>query len=617
MNWEVPTMKSKISFFNRGISRNLLRRFWPLWTSYFGVLLLILPVSLSSRADMTVSRGAERADFWEWLRMEMDVAAVNAGIMTMYLSFFVGVIAAMAMFHYLYQNKSCGMIGSLPVRRETVFCTAWLTGLVPLLLADVLAVLVTALIFCTQGYLHLSALWDFLALAVLGNIAFYGFAVFCAMLTGNLLVLPAVYAVLSFTAIVAESAARYLLSTFVFGMESGGCTLDFLSPPVRLMRAVGSRYLRETFSYELSGLGVLAAYAAAGLLLSGAALLLYRRRRMETATDVVAIPALKPVFKYCLCFGTALVFANVVLAGFFNIRARELAAAGLVLGLMLVGGFIGYFAAEMLIQKTVKVFHGKWRGFAVACAVIALFVGVFEFDLTGYEKRVPAPEKLEAVSVMAMGKRAELKDPALIAAAQDFHRAVIADKAACEKEDGYYITLTYLLKNGRTLERSYSLPMTAAEAPDSLARRAEAILNAPAAVLARVQTALPVNDRTVVYAGVDHGEWFDNYQGEREFGYTGLELSPSEAASLYREGILPDAEAGHIDLAHLVTDEAYYAGAYPVRINITLRDPEDNDYRSAAYIEFEVEAVSENTLRWLAEHTNLELRTYAELGVTG
>lgn len=37
-------MKSKISFFNAGLFRSTLRRFWPLWTIHFAGWLLFLPV---------------------------------------------------------------------------------------------------------------------------------------------------------------------------------------------------------------------------------------------------------------------------------------------------------------------------------------------------------------------------------------------------------------------------------------------------------------------------------------------------------------------------------------------------------------------------------------------
>ncbi|MBQ6466286.1 MAG: hypothetical protein IJJ43_08470 [Oscillospiraceae bacterium] len=606
-------MKSKTSFFNAGVSRSLLRRFWPIWAAWFGVLLLALPVNLASKAQ-EMSEYALRTS-WEEAVAGMDLSVAQAGMATVFLSAFAAVIAAMAMFHYLYQSKSCGMMNSLPVKRETMFCTAWLTGLVPLLLADLLAALLTALLYCTRGFLHVRALLEFFALAAMGNIAFYGFAVFCAMLTGNLLVLPAVYAVLNFTAAVAEGSARELLSTFVFGMRSGGSALHFLSPPVRLMEKLGTSWI-QPYGYELNGLGALAAYAAAGLVLSGAALLLYKRRKMETAGDVVAIRVLKPVFKYCLCFGTALVFANVTLQLFYRAEARGLAAAGLVLGLMLIGGFIGYFAAEMLIQKTLKVFRGKWKGFAVACAVIALFVGMFEFDLTGYEKRVPAPEDVELVSLWSVGDVAELRDPALIAETTDFHRAVIENKAACEAgegDGGAVVTLSYFLNDGRELHRSYRLPEAGAEAPDSLTRRAEALLNAREAILARAMADLAFTGEWIIDAGIDYGVPEESPEGDF-FAWTGLVLTQEEAMSLYREGILPDAEAGHIGLAHLVRDETYYENIYPINISFTLRDPETEDYRKAAFRTFYVERDSVNTLRWLAEHTGIELRTWAELG---
>ena len=237
-------MKSRISFFNRGIAQNLLRRFWPLWAAYFCLLLLILPGELASQATIFSSIGSGAISYEEAVA-GMDLCAVHEGIAVVYISAFVGVIAAMAMFHYLYQSKSCGMMNCLPLRRETMFLTAWLTGIVPLLLSDLLVVLVTALLICTRGLLHVSALLEFLVLAAMGNIAFYGFAVFCAMLTGNILVLPAVYLVLNFAVAAVEGCGRELLSLFVFGMVNHSSKLHFLSPPVLLMEQLNITRLQR------------------------------------------------------------------------------------------------------------------------------------------------------------------------------------------------------------------------------------------------------------------------------------------------------------------------------------------------------------------------------------
>ena len=34
MSWEVPTMQSATSFFDRALFRRDLQRFWPLWFGY-------------------------------------------------------------------------------------------------------------------------------------------------------------------------------------------------------------------------------------------------------------------------------------------------------------------------------------------------------------------------------------------------------------------------------------------------------------------------------------------------------------------------------------------------------------------------------------------------------
>ena len=57
------------------------------------------------------------------------------------------------------------------------------------------------------------------------------------------------------------------------------------------------------------------------------ALLLYRRRALETAGDAVAVPWLRPVFKYFMALGGALALAGV-LFWVALVRARRRAARG-------------------------------------------------------------------------------------------------------------------------------------------------------------------------------------------------------------------------------------------------------------------------------------------------
>ena len=158
-------MKSKTSLFNQGVSLNLLKRYWPLWAGYFVLLLLVTPVALSGRVDRLAPGEM------------LNYTLLSTGVDVVYISMVVGVLAAMAMFNYLYSTKSCGMMNMLPIRRETMFITAFLTGLVPMLAADVLVMLITALFYGGRlVYFKTLLLW--LAMAVMGNVSFYGFAVF-------------------------------------------------------------------------------------------------------------------------------------------------------------------------------------------------------------------------------------------------------------------------------------------------------------------------------------------------------------------------------------------------------------------------------------------------------
>ena len=624
MSWEVRTMPSKTWSFNRGIAANYLKRFWPLWGAWLAGLLL----AAVSLAQAGISSFGPDSTYNVW---NFGVMLLNTSELFVMGTAGIAVLAAMAMFHYLYQPRGCGMMHALPLRRESLFVTAFLTGLVPLLCAELLVTLI-GMAMTLPGHYALAVSWlQWFGVLALGTVAFYGFAVFCAMLTGHWLVLPAVYAVLNLTAVVVESTGRDLLSLFVYGMRiPRGLKLGFLSPLYQLaitlncktivaaaerIDGTGAVNVYEVANgYTLEGFGWLTVYAVAGLLLAACALLLYRRRRLETAGDVVAIAVLRPVFKYCLSLGTALVFADLLLAMVFHQPRGGYGMAALVLGLMLLGAFIGYFAAKMLMQKTLKVFRARaFRGFAAVCAVLCLFVGLNEFDAFGYERRVPAADEVDYITVL----NAKIDEPETVSALIELHRAAIADKA--RQERGYRegalnvmtFELSYTLKNGGTLERLYLVCTNADELadPDSLGWQLERCYNLPEFLRERVTTAIPVTAQHVQYATLDvqqpriDGAWQPSLS---------VTLTGEEAEALYAEGILPDAEALHIGHRWYMDPDG--SRGLDATTNVTLNmllvgdRPEEH-----TWLDIPVETVSENTIRWLEENKGLTVVAMEEL----
>lgn len=264
-------MKQKTSLFNWGLCRGYLKRCWPLWTTYFAVLLLELPAQLPEYL-----RKAADGDVWRVNAVSMHILSAGRGAVL--LSAVFGAAAAMAMFAYLYNNRACSMVNALPIRRETAFATAFLTGIVPMLTADVLTAAIAAAIVSGNAAAA-GKIWTFLAFAVMGNIAFYGFAVFCAMLTGNLAVMPCVYLVLNGAVYLAEAAVRTVMSCVIYGFSSAGTYFEKLSPLVAVMDEVnlGIDYVYGqladgsdclTGEFEIRGLGLMGVYCAAGLVLT-------------------------------------------------------------------------------------------------------------------------------------------------------------------------------------------------------------------------------------------------------------------------------------------------------------------------------------------------------------
>ena len=608
-------MKSSRLSFNSAIARNTLRRCWPLWAAYLGFLLVTFPLPLLSE----IRTARERSGLLYACR---DVIG-NMAVFQALAGMAVAVLTVMLLFGYLYNGRGNTLMNSLPIRRESLFLTLYLTGLIPMLLCELLVMGLTMLM--TAAY-DIGTVWflRWFACAALGFLAFYGFALFCAMLTGNVLVLPAVYVVLNFTVIGFETCIRELLSNLIFGMTPGTMRLSFLSPPAKL-----SQDLKVVTGYpetvRLEGLETVAAYAAAGVIFAMLALLLYRKRRMESVSDFVAIPVLKPVFRACMGFGAAFLLAAVVFENFFQNSVSGKSAAWLIAVLLVIGAFLGWLAAEMMIRRTVRAFPLPWKGLAVICLICVLTVLAAETDVTGFEKRVPDPDKVDRVEFCF---DTAFSDPENIRLVTELHRELVRDKklydskseeymrmgekayrltAEGEREADlrmdFWVPISYVMQNGRELQRVYTIVFNAQDVdrPDSTMGKILTLLNSREGIRSRMQTTVPMEERYVNYAVIN-----------RE-GINGMEnsyrLSPRETVELWNMAMLPDAEDGNLSLYTVVDTEENMKTQTNLRIDINLYDAtrtSDPYYWNHSYRVF---TFSERCLDWIEEHTKLEWET--------
>lgn len=640
-------MRSRTSLFNPALFKKTVLRFWPVWFIYAFIWILAFPIGIGGEfARYSRLYTPEAGAVYALVGMPLDaVSSPYAHV----LSLIASCASAAAVFSHLYSQRSASAYGSLPIRREGAFITLSLAGLLPLLAANVLVAACALAAEALCGKLVLWPVLTWLGVVSLECVAFFGISAFCAQLTGNLIVLPVLVAVLTSAAAIAQSLLTGLLRVFVFGYSDRGSSFELLSPIAGL-----GRYIRAVPVYEEAGDGVsyLAGYtfsgwecaliyAAAGAVLLALALLLYRRRALETAGDVVAVPWLRPVFKYLLALGCSLALGSVLFSlASGDVRYGTAPYAVELAVFMCFGAFIGYFAAEMLIKKSFSVFRGarRWAGLGAVCLCAAVFVLVCETGLFGYETRVPQRDDIVSVDVDVSGndgRAAHLTDGEGIASVLALHESIISHKAGHEEqanedavvfpaifpastatdislgyagEDGEdgddrsnpecwaIMNLKYTLADGSTVSRAYSL--LGRDTWGDI-RSLESLMNTPAAIESRKATDFPVTLENIMYASVYSG-YYGLGGGEE---YT-LELSEEDAHELYYDCILPDMADGTIGLVWLVQDNGYYDSVYDCSIYIECYERLRTLDGGERYQSFHV-VPNENSLRtnaWLADH---------------
>ena len=129
--------------------------------------------------------------------------------------------------------------------------------------------------------------------------------------------------------------------------------------------------------------------------------------------------------------------------------------------LMVIGGIIGWFIAQMLVETSIRVFDHGWKGIGAMSLVFVVFLCAGEFDWFGYERNIPDPAEVKSVYFSAPGAATTTVElPESIQAVTALHQSIVDNKDVHElvaKNEGErkYLGLTYELKNGRSLYRNY------------------------------------------------------------------------------------------------------------------------------------------------------------------
>ena len=452
-------MTFKISLFNKGLITSALKRFWWVGALYGLFLFLTLPFQ---HMMQELPLDVDQRWIQEMLQRSLNIFSGQGGLQIVLIST-VPVILAVLLFNYLHNSRATAVLHSLPFDRSTLFGSHVAAGLLLLFLpvaANGLVLVILQLTTPLKEFYSLLNIMAWMGQTALFVTLFFAITVFVGMFTGHagaqiaftyiLQLLPA-----GLSQLLLENL-RHLLYGYADVNRNISLTYDF--PLMLLLDGAG----RDFFTAWNAII-----YLLAAILFLVAAAYVYKLRHAEAAGEVVAFAGMRPVFKYGVAACTML------LAGMYFASVSRGSLPVMIAG-YLIGSLLGYFTAEVLLQKTLKVWS-SYRGYLGYAAVVAvLFIGIV-IDITGYVHRVPAPERVQKVYLgsdmyawlhlekmkSVPGQNEEyyeggyfFKDDENIKNITLLHRCLLEKPRMKEGSSRYII---YTLDNGRYLSRQYYL----------------------------------------------------------------------------------------------------------------------------------------------------------------
>lgn len=376
-------MRSKTSYFNKGVFLNNIKRFW-LITFAFSFLLFLFMMDYTNSVSARINSIYDN----DPVNIAASIFPQSTDIMMLLPGFFC-LIAALAVFSYMHFPRNTAMIHSLPLKRETLYITNYLSGL---LLVTFPIVLNGAIMILAKVYLGIPLTYAFQWLGVNLVLTFllYTFAVFAGMFTGHMAAQVFYYLIFNFLAVFLENVINNVLYDLLFGFYRTSSKFDVWSPLYHIPGLFNGFYNNE------GSIGTVLVYFIAGVFFLVTGLLLYKRRHMEVATDVVSFNIVKPIFKYSATFCSSALLGTIIVE-ILNLNQN---LTGYIAA-YLTGGFIGYFVCEMLLRKTFRVFKA-YKGFVVYGLILIILFYSIGFDFFGYGSYAPDVSEIEIMYIYSV-----------------------------------------------------------------------------------------------------------------------------------------------------------------------------------------------------------------------
>lgn len=398
---------------------------------------------------------------------------------------FVAVMAFMlALFtnSYMHGKKNVDVYHAIPATRKELLSSNLLASLttiiVPLLGNYILAIIIESLVFVGRPLItplyHWHNIQDIICVLLYAAVI-YLFTSFISVHVGTVFDTFAISLALGFSVMIVYTISGYIWANITYGASfDPGIGILMLSPFTFIFYKYKFLNYDGYISWPDFGWFMLfilcVAAVTVGLFYLTAAC--YKKRKSELAEQAMT----NGVFQTCVKILASFLGAALMYAMFAESSVGGQVFAALI-GAVLVGTI-----AELIFSRGIKSFIKNLRWIAGTGLVCCLLILTVNYDLTGYENRIPSDDTIASVTINHSGRFSQLTtgsgyyssyspvtltNPESIAVVTETHRQIVDNKLPNNNYgyNGNYdyafypytgIYFEYKLKSGATVIRRYN-----------------------------------------------------------------------------------------------------------------------------------------------------------------
>jgi len=447
-------------FFNRGLWMHAWRQGGWIGVIYLLLLIFAGPLQLlSSNSAYEYQKDARIVDYL----FQED------GEMAILFAFIMCILMAVFLMRFIQSKRAAEMFHSLPVRRDQLLTVSLVSGLGMLIVPIWVTAIITGSMAGNLNHVVFTVdqVIDWAVSLTVISLFIFTFTLFVGMCIGQS-ILQIIVTIILF---LLPSGLSFLyvryFSRYLYGYYDGDPRSTFITgwSPIEKLMDISTKGFSQRDGWV---------YFIVSLVLIGLSYLLYKLRPTEKSTQPIVFRYFNPLFR------VGVTLCSALLIGLYGITFFE----KWDVVWCIIGGVIGYVAAEMVLRKTRQVFDRKlWLGMVFYGLIVALFIYIPVSPLTGYETKVPAPSDVKSLYIgndirndlsnyPTHGIDIEKPNPDMLSSNPDYiqsvirlHSQVVKDKPdpGSRNDHNYYnvneqMQIAYIMKDGSHLLRSYMIP---------------------------------------------------------------------------------------------------------------------------------------------------------------